>query len=110
MDTLRADEVIETRAGEATILEPTAPYLERLSVSAALTYGEPTSNSALHIDLDGQAAVRRMTWWNDGSVFAEVLCVSDGTPLFSQHATALTATEATLALRSLAEVVAGLRD
>lgn len=107
METLRAAEVIAKRAAEATILQPTAPVLERLSVGAALTYGEPTSNSALYIDLDGRAAVGRMTWWSDGSLFAEVLRASDGACVLSQQAMVSTATEAALLLRSFAEAVAG---
>ena len=107
MDTLPAAEVIAKRAAEAAILAPAAPDLERLSISAELTYGEPTSNTALYIDLDGPAAMGRMTWWSDGSLVAEVLRLSDGESLLSQHTTASTATEAALALRSLAEVVAG---
>ena len=108
MDTVSAAEVIATRIAEATVLEPIAAHLQELGVAVELTYCEPTSNSALRFDLDGQTALGRITWWTDGSLFIEALRISDGATLVSQHAAGATAAEATDALRELARVVAGL--
>lgn len=108
MDKVSAAEVIEKRLAEASLLGPTLRELQELSVGVELTYCDPNSNSALRLDLDGQIAVGRLTWWSDGSLFVEALRSSDGTTLVSQHGTAATAAEVVNALRALAGVMAGL--
>jgi hypothetical protein len=108
MDTVLAAEVIAKRTAEAIVLQPVASELRELSVTAELTYCDPTSNSALRFDLDGRTALGRLTWWTDGSLFVEALRNSDGATLVSQHAAGATAADASHALRVLAGVVAGL--
>ena len=108
MSTLSAAEVIANRTAETAVLKPIASDIQQLSVVVSLTYCEPTDNTALRFDLDGAEASGRLTWWSDGSLFVEALRISDEATLLSQHAPGNTAGDASHALRSLAQVVAGL--
>jgi len=108
MEALSACVVIAKRVAEATVVGPAALELQRLSVAVEVTYCDPTSNSALCLDLDGHVAMGRLTWWADGSIALEALRISDGATLMSQHANAATAADAAIALRELARVMVGL--
>lgn len=108
MDTLSAIEVIAQHAAESAVLQPIAPQLQELAVAVSLTYCEPTDNTALRFDLDGAAVLGRLTWWSDGSIFVEALRISDEATLLSQHVSGATAGDASNALLSLAQLVAGL--
>ena len=108
MEKISAADVIASRTAEAAVLQPVASKIRELSVSVELTYCDPTSNTALRFDLDGQDAFGRLTWWSDGSLFIEALRTSDGATVVSQHVPGATAAEASHALRTLAGVVAGL--
>ena len=108
MDTTSAAEVIEKHLAEAMVVQPTVAELTELSISVELTYCEPTSNSALRLDLDSQVSVGRLTWWSDGSFYSEALRASDGANFLSRHGTAATAGDAVDVLRELGGTMAGL--
>ena len=108
MDTVSATEVIATQCAETAVLRPVASEIQQLSVAVGRTYCEPTDNTALRFDLVGAETLGRLTWWSDGSIFAEALRISDAAALLNQHALGATAGDASRVLLSLARVVAGL--
>ena len=108
MISLSAAEVIASRTAEAVLLQPIASEIKELSVTVLLTYCEPTENTALRFDLDGADALGRLTWWSDGSLVVEALRMSDEATILSKHSLGATGGEASRALLSLAQVVAGL--
>jgi len=101
-------EVIEQRLAETLLVEPISNGLAARSVGLSLTYCEPTSNTALRLDIDGSSATGRLTWWSDGNMYLEALRSSDESALLNAHLVALSSEQALGALKVLVAVVEGL--
>ena len=108
MDAASAVETIEKRLADALLCQPIAAELNSLGIDFELTYGVPTSNSALRIDLDGRNAFGRLTWWSDGSTFIEALQESDGETIFCLSGVALDSRQAVAAARDLAARISAI--
>jgi len=103
-----AKEVIEQRLAETLLVGPISNELAARSLGLSLTYCEPTSNTALRLDVDGSSAIGRLTWWSDGRVYLEALRSSDESSLLSAHLVALSSEQALGMLKVLMAVVGGL--
>jgi hypothetical protein len=105
--TKSATEVIKKRLAETLLVEPISSELAARSLALSLTYCEPTSNTALCLDIDGSLAIGRLTWWSDGNMYVEALRSSDELPLLSAHLVALSSEQALGVLKVLVAVVGG---
>ncbi|WP_425386842.1 immunity protein TriTu family protein [Arenimonas oryziterrae] len=108
METASAADTIRKRLAGTFLCRPLSGELDSLSIRSQLTYGDPTANSALRIDLDGTCALGRLTWWSDGSIVLEAIRIRDGSTCFSRSGFALDSSQALVAARELAGVVASV--
>lgn len=105
MTNTTAADAIEKRSAKALLMDPLAGELSALRLNASLTYGDPSPNPALRVDIDGSSAIGRFTWWSDGRAHVEALHVADGANLMSAHLAAVSTMEAVGALKVLVAVV-----
>lgn len=94
---------IEDRLIQDEVLLPLKGVLQHLGLSVEVTYGARTDNPAVCLDAGGQSAIGRLTWWADGSFYAEVLSVINGEQRVSRHGFAETTFEAALAFKDVVE-------
>lgn len=103
MTSATAREVIAQHLVAKLLWEPTSRAFENLGIE--VTYCRPTGNPALRIDIDSEHAIGRLTWWSDGSAYAEVLRVSDESTWLCVHAHAPTSIEAVSLLLEIANTI-----
>ena len=46
---------------------------------------EPTSNSAVYVEFESNSAIGRLTYWERGTVFCEILEITSGDEKFARH-------------------------
>lgn len=105
MSNLFAAEITsDPTAAERLLIEIQANYKQG-PWTFALTLCEPSSNTALLVDVHGPLGIGRLTWWSDESVFVEALKEFDGSNLLSQHLKAQSTTEFLMALELVVQVL-----
>lgn len=72
-------------------------------VQACLTPEVETSDSAARIDFDTAARVGRITCWESGNVYAEILDIQSGQNLFDRHGSVDSVTGLSSLMRSFLE-------
>jgi hypothetical protein len=100
-----ASEVIADRSAARQLLAAAEGSYSGDSITFEMTICEPTSNPALFIDVEAPLGLGRVTWWSDGSLFAEALQKVDGKNVFASH---LDAPSSSKCLHALDAVVAAL--
>ena len=103
-----ARDIIEHGMAEDLLIAPVANDLLSWSLEWSVTYCEPTSNSALRIDLEGALALGRLTLWSSGNAYLEVLRNTYGAQFICANIIVNSDREAVGALKVLAAAVAQL--
>ena len=73
-----------------------APSIERFSEIARdgflqalpnpnLVICKPTSNSAVYVEFESNSAIGRLTYWEQGTAFCEILEITSGDQKFARH-------------------------
>ena len=97
-----ASEVIREQLASESLVNRARLELQESRISFSLKYCEPTDNPAVLVDVDGPLGIGRITWWADGSLYAEAIRQEDGETLLSQHLEAQFSEQAVAALKQIA--------
>jgi hypothetical protein len=101
------DQLVLSRGFDQEVFAPLSELFTQLGIVALVNYCTPSSNSALTLELEGPSRLGRITLWQDGSYHSEALRGSDGLTIHSLHGMASSASNVVVAVRQLANMVAG---